>query len=562
MTYSIITASLVARTAIHLGSGQESGVTDALIRRDGSGRPLIPGTALAGALRAMLTRLGPRLAGVGLCVALQHKAEDKAARQSCQCGVCRLFGDINPSDDSGSHSTASKVLVFNAQLAGEPPPSAVRDGVGINRTTGAAARAGAVKFDLEVLPAGATFTLRLELRNQDAQDEALLAAGLAEWQAGRAWLGGRVGRGLGAFALQELTFAQLDLNQTDTLLAFLGADEPAAAAQPLAGWLADRLGQVTVTASPSPFAARRWFEVTATLQAGGPLLTNDTTTAGLTGFDHAPLLLQWGNWQKPVLTGAGLRGVMRSHAERLARTLATLEAADGPAFLQACPACSPVESRDDKPLTSCDQLLKARGVDEEKEVEDGQLCLACRLFGSTRRGSRLLIEDAPYNGPGQPRLKMLDFLAVDRFTGGGADGAKFDALALWQPTFAFRLHLDNPERWELAWLALVLRDLQAGWLAVGMGAAKGFGRVKLADLSLQVGYLAEADVTDLGLSPQPGHSSGLYQVRPLTLPEASPWLADFRQMLTDFSRPAELALTADSYFTTQIEPLYPKEVTL
>lgn len=61
---------------------------------------------------------------------------------------------------------------------------------------------------------------------------------------------------------------------------------------------------------------------------------------------------------------------------------------------------------------------------------------------------------------GEPVYKMLDFLAIDRFTGGGSDGAKFDALALWQPAFKVRLFFDNPEAWEWGWLALVLRDLR------------------------------------------------------------------------------------------------------
>ena len=44
--YQALTGELVARTALHIGSGQESGATDALCRRDAQGRYLIPGTAL------------------------------------------------------------------------------------------------------------------------------------------------------------------------------------------------------------------------------------------------------------------------------------------------------------------------------------------------------------------------------------------------------------------------------------------------------------------------------------------------------------------------------------
>lgn len=39
--------------------------------------------------------------------------------------------------------------------------------------------------------------------------------------------------------------------------------------------------------------------------------------AVVSGFDHAPLLRQVEGWQEPALTGAGLRGVLRSHASVL-----------------------------------------------------------------------------------------------------------------------------------------------------------------------------------------------------------------------------------------------------
>jgi hypothetical protein len=43
------------------------------------------------------------------------------------------------------------------------------------------------------------------------------------------------------------------------------------------------------------------------------------------------------------------------------------------------------------------------------------------------------VEDA--EAQSEPIKKVLDFLAIDRFTGGGRDGAKFDAFASWNPSF-------------------------------------------------------------------------------------------------------------------------------
>lgn len=569
MTYRVITATLAARTAVHIGGGEGNDLTDALVRRDVEGRPFIPGTAIAGALRTLITRLAPRL-GEEPCRVLSEKYEDR--RKSCDCAVCRLFGDVNPSDEEGSTSAASRLLVFNARPAGTLPCPLVRDGVGIDRVTGAAARAGAVKFDLEVLPAGTTFELRMELRDSSLEDERLLAAGLAEWEAGRLWLGGRVARGLGAFDLHNLQFKTLGMDTPTQILTFLRDDKPWQQAQLVDGWLKERLSSISLNAADGgPDAVvRGWLSLTATLQAEGPLLTNDTLAAGASGFDHAPLLARWGDWQNPVLTGAGLRGVLRSHAERLARTLATLQAIDKDDFLRRCPACDPNVRDNDKErrlsLESCDSLLKKASTPEHDEDGTDSLCLACRLFGSPRRGSRLIMEDAPYQPTekqSKPVLKMLDFLAIDRFTGGGAEGAKFDVLALWRPAFTLRLHLENPEPWELGWLWLVIRDLSEGWLTVGLGGAKGFGRVKLTNWTATFGYLLPEDappgVIQLGLETQ---KSGVYTTVPVTSatagwsPLVQEWINAFCEVVMQFQRREQIELTEDSYFG-RVDKLYP-----
>lgn len=96
--------------------------------------------------------------------------------------------------------------------------------------------------------------------------------------------------------------------------------------------------------------------------------------------------------------------------------------------------------------------------------------MACQLFGSTWNGSPAAVEDAPFVG--EITYKVLDFLAIDRFTGGGRDSAKLNAVVLWKPRFSVSLFLENPEPWELGWLALVLRDLNDGLATVGFGGRR------------------------------------------------------------------------------------------
>jgi|GEM_PF-553033 len=542
MNALVVRGQLKTHTALHIGSGHGSSEADALLRRDAAGEPVVPGSALAGALRALATRLAPRLAG-RVCQALQS---GPATGQPCGCPACHLFGDVNPQEGNTEESggRAARLWIYDARLL--PPGSSVeteqrlapiapdapstpsrtwiRDGVGIDRRTGAAARRESVKFDLEVLPAGAAFSFHLELEEGTDEDQQLLAVVLAEWQSGRGALGGRVARGLGALRLESLECRRRSLDRDTDLLAFLRGQAEAGLGlievkgqEWLAGWLdqarrlvADRVvpqdaGRENALAAalpddPSwitnPAVARSWIEVGLTLQASGPFLVNDLARAGLSGLDHAPLVEG-----RPLLPGASLRGILRSQAERIARTLATEQAADRDDFLQRCPACSPVARRRKKtetiPLDCCDDLLDKPA---QEEVAEEELCLACRLFGSPRRGSRLVVEDAPLLGP--PMYKVQDFLAIDRFTGGGRDGAKFDAAVLWQPAFEARLRLENPQDWELGWLALVLRDLAEGLLTVGFGRAKGWGHFTVPRWTVTIGILREDDFP-AGAKPNP-----------------------------------------------------------
>jgi CRISPR/Cas system CSM-associated protein Csm3 (group 7 of RAMP superfamily) len=518
----------------------------------------------------------------------------------CGCIVCQLLGDVTPTDNTGTdeqgrkiQARASRLYVFDAVLnqtfeisktSKVFTSTTIRDGVGINRTTGAAAETA--KFDLEVLPAGTIFDLHLELRSYHPDDPItetdrhLLAITLSEWQAGRVWLGGRVARGLGGFKLENLKIIERDLNDKDQLMTFLRQDNPWDENTENTDWLNKHLAKarqrVKVSTDDNPAITRRWIRAKFTLKATGPLVANDTTAATISGFDHAPLVVGLDNWRKPVLTGASLRGVIRSHAEKIARTLATIRVKNKAEFLQRCPACDPLVSRkpDSKEglaLESCDSLIKEwygqlsaeekRKFKEKDDVEDEHLCLACHLFGSPRRGSRLMVEDAVMEG--KPDYKMLDFLAIDRFTGGGAEGLKFDALVLWRPQFKVRLYLENPQDWELGWLALTLRDMACGWLHVGMGAAKGLGQVKIefGDLSLEMGFLGNEGFG----SPVNSQASGIYQVAKFTpdvqdqwLEQAKKWVEEFKQKINNTKMTTRDGLP-DSYFD-RVNHLYPVEV--
>lgn len=595
--FRAITGTITLRTPLHVGTGRSTESADDLLRRDVRGRLLIPGSAIAGTLRSLATRLAPRLQGVAPCKALvagdRHRDDEQTA---CGCLVCRLFGDITPQEDS-SAGTAASVIVYDALLEGDTKLQ-IRDGVGIDRAARAAARRTRTKYDFEVLPANAQFTLRIELdaRQQELQALQLLAAALAEWQAGRGALGGSAARGLGAFDLKDVQFHTRDLNKTDTLLDFLRNGPPWQAEDGDREWLATQVESLRPSVQPcskdTPAqTAGSWVLLTFTLAADGPFLTNDLVQAGRSGFDHAPLLTDYDSDpmqdSRPVLAGSSLRGVLRSQAERIARSITTLRAAEetGAAAQQAyfnrhCPACHPLVDKAHWPNASCSTLLKGFTKEQREEFAkngaEEEVCLACRLFGSTWNGSRLRVEDAPLRENTTPVYKPLDFLAIDRFTGGGRDSAKFDAVVLWQPQFSVRMFLENPQAWELGWLALVLRDLHEGMATVGFGAAKGFGCCRIANPVLKLGVLhagdfpSKSEVADKLLASASG-SSGVY--REVQYAEQQnmewraligEWIRDFTQKVAQFPEGRSQMVRTDSYFAEvgghSLPSLYPARI--
>lgn len=589
MSELLITAKLTMRTALHVGGGEGDDVTAALLRRDAQGKLFIPGSAIAGSLRTLATRLAPRL-GSKVCEALPGNSKQ------CGCWVCLLFGEINPQEGNEQGGNASALWVYDAYPTGIP---AIRDGVGIDRMSGAAARQGAVKFDTEVLPAGTSFDLILMLRAASGpvtheRNERLMSAFFAEWQAGRGTLGGRVVRGLGAFTLSDIQWYARTFDHVEPLMAFLRRkdDDYLAGATLLPDKQASLLAQAQTTFTMHPISngdrnrehvayavSRAWVQADLDLQFDGPVVINDLVLARRSGFDHAPLADQRGLPPVWVLPGSSMRGVLRSQAERIARTIATQLAKDKEDFLANCPAGDPNNShRPEEPLANSDCLLREiAGVKDNKRITPSQLDLGDRLFGSVRLGSRLIVEDGVLVG--NLELKVQDFLAIDRFTGGGRDSAKFDAVALWKPMFRVRLRLENPEPWELGWLLLTLRDFHEGLGTVGFGAAKGFGRVKIQDWTMRIGFLND-DIKDLKIpedTPLIKQAStptdGIWRVAEVSMQDlvhqsnlwniAKEWVCVFNQRIQSFRRndndeASVPCQRTDSYFGA-VDHLYPKK---
>ncbi|WXG41608.1 MAG: RAMP superfamily CRISPR-associated protein [Candidatus Freyarchaeum deiterrae] len=568
MIKKIISGKLRALTGIHIGTGDRTETTDLPIFRDVIGDILIPGTAIAGALRTLTTRIAPHL-GFDKCLALEPPSDD-----FCDCRICDLFGSINPSEDLDEEKAkASKIWVYNAVLTSDARTS-IRDGVGIDRESKSSARTIRAKYDFEIVPKDSVFTFRIDLQdNVSREQECLLASILSEWSRGRGNLGGDVARGLGNMQLEDVKVYNLNLLSIDRLMTFLREDDLIKTGTEEKGWLSNHLDEAkkliekTVKEQKlnvdNDHLYNSFAQIDFTLQFTGGFVVNDILSSVRSNFDFCPKM-ENGNF---VLPGSSLRGVLRSQAEKIARSLTTLNSKNGNDFLARCPACNP-HADENSPLTSCNTLFRKNRKSPEEEVKDEQLCLACRLFGSSYKGSQLYIRDGYLPLSDKIEIKTMDFLAIDRFTGGGREGAKFDALALWQPTFKVSMLLENPKEWQLGWLLLVLRDLKEGLFSVGFGQNKWFGKTITKDEKIKIGTITN-EYIPTGLKMNNSFdgffNTRIWNFEELTTEPKKPvesWIKEFHNELQKFTRVKGMVPSSDTYFKEDIDKLYPREVVM
>jgi CRISPR/Cas system CSM-associated protein Csm3 (group 7 of RAMP superfamily) len=432
-----VTGTLETITGLRAGGWGSSAHADLIVARDGLGRLLIPGTSLAGALRAWLGSVtGP--GGKPL-----FGPRDLAA----------VFGDLED-------GRVCRIMVDDAVAAGDGS-AGVRDGVGIDRATGSAA--AGVLYQYELVPPGTRFAVRITAAQTAPDAERtelalnLLVRALAD---GRVEVGAARTRGLGQVRLTDIARTRVDLADRDQVL----------------GWLCGRPTPAPPADVRLPSDGRLGIEVTWT--AVTPVMVRASTVNEAEpdrdrAVDTVPLRSGTGPGSL-LLPGSSVKGVLRSHAERITRTVMTT--GELPERW--------LEQVNDPQLGPVIALFGTAG---DHRCRDG------RPAAAGRRGA-LSVHDCLGTATED---RVVTHVAVDRWTGGAAENLLFSvqepAAADWQP---IRLTLDtarasapaDPDGGEaLALLLLVLRDLADGWLTVGFGGTRGRGSVRVS----RVGFSGE-----------------------------------------------------------------------
>jgi CRISPR-associated RAMP protein (TIGR02581 family) len=245
---------------------------------------------------------------------------------------------------------------------------------------------------------------------------------------------------------------------------------------------------------------RKWLcqaDVTVRLHPIDPILIK-SGYATLDGPDMVPVSTVRDGKKTYFFPGSSLKGVLRSHFERIARTLrpgsVCLPYYDpGRANQLNVPVSGEQHSY------GCGFRTPGQGRPDSSATAYHESCAACRLFGSLRFAGRFSIGDAyPIQGH-EPKQGTRNGVGIDRFTGGTVSGVLFGLTVVEGGIFETTIRVTNFELWQLAAVNFLFQDLQDEMITIGSGRSRGLGRVKGEATRYVLSYVRpQRDVAGLG----------------------------------------------------------------
>ncbi|AGF53619.1 unknown protein (plasmid) [Synechocystis sp. PCC 6803] len=460
-----ITGTLIAETPLHIGGVGGDADTDLALAVNGAGEYYVPGTSLAGALRGWMTQL----------------------LNNDESQIKDLWGD-----HLDAKRGASFVIVDDAVI--HIPNNAdveIREGVGIDRHFGTAANG--FKYSRAVIPKGSKFKLPLTFDSQDDGLPNALIQLLCALEAGDIRLGAAKTRGLGRIKLDDLKLKSFALDKPEGIFSAL-LDQGKKL-----DW--NQL-KANVTYQSPPYLG-----ISITWNPKDPVMVK-AEGDGL-AIDILPLVSQVGSDVRFVIPGSSIKGILRTQAERIIRTICQSNGSEKN-FLEQLR------------INLVNELFGSASLSQKqngKDIDLGKIgALAvndCFSSLSMTPDQWKAVENATeMTGNLQPALKQATgypnnisqaykvlqpamHVAVDRWTGGAAEGMLYSVLepigVTWEP---IQVHLDiarlknyyhgKEEKLKpaIALLLLVLRDLANKKIPVGYGTNRGMGTITVSQITL------------------------------------------------------------------------------
>ena len=427
---------LEAETPFTVGSGEKDLLTDALVAKDVNGLPYLPGTSLAGVIRSA-------------CGIKRHEDtpfgyQDKNGGQGSRV----IFSDGVMIGKDGRPVDGLRTKIQNDEFYAHFKMLPIRQHVRIN-SLGSTDKGG--KFDEQVTYQGTRFCFEMELLSTGSEEEALFYEKMLNVLRRSTFrVGGGTHNGFGLMKVVLLQRRDYDLTDPDDLESYVSRS--AALDSTLEG--AKKLTTDTITDST-------WQRYTLKLQPKDFFLFG--SGMGDDEADMTPVSEAYIVWTdgKPTFQERGILIPATSVKGALAHRTAYHWNKLKKRF---------VDNDGEKPLTgdacpAVEAIFGKAGQDSDKDIKCGNIMLSDVIISAGKK-----TEDE----------KIMNHVAIDRFTGGTMDGALFTEKVTnglgREIQLTIDVRKDSIQDKDISKaFKLALKDVADGLLPLGGGVNRGNG---------------------------------------------------------------------------------------
>lgn len=427
---------LEAETPFTVGSGEKDLLTDALVAKDVNGLPYLPGTSLAGVIRSAC--------GIKRQEDTPFGYQDKNGGQGSRV----IFSDGVMIGKDGRPVDGLRTKIQNDEFYAHFKMLPIRQHVRIN-SLGSTDKGG--KFDEQVTYQGTRFCFEMELLSTGSEDEALFYDKMLNVLRRSTFrVGGGTHNGFGLMKVVLLQRRDYNLTNPDDLESYVSRS--AALDSPLEG--AKKLTTDTITDS-------KWQRYTLKLQPKDFFLFG--SGMGDDEADMTPVSEAYIVWTdgKPTFQERGILIPATSVKGALAHRTAYHWNKLKKRF---------VDNDGEKPLTgdacpAVEAIFGKAGQDSDKDIKCGNIMLSDVIISAGKK-----TEDE----------KIMNHVAIDRFTGGTMDGALFTEKVInglgREIQLTIDVRKDSIQDKDISKaFELALQDIVDGLLPLGGGVNRGNG---------------------------------------------------------------------------------------